>query len=802
MHIKPRHDFRPCVPGAFTGGLSRTSYFDGMVLSEADMLREQTYWATKRKLTNRALGSGIVWGLNMTWDEKQRCFTLCPGYGLSCCGDDLVVECPETVCEDDLIDPCSEEFRCLFADQADPCEDDCDRDPKAPVEACLYLEYVECPEDPRQVFEDPCAETPRGCRFGAIRETTRLKLVPPPPAPSPGPIERFCTKIEEIRQELSANGVELPDTHVAAGTTSAGIAIGASVGEARYATETGRIDLSAEKEAQLSLSSISGDIVTFRITPPPGYMITRIERDGTDVADMSTLMGADFKRTVSELSAGVGISEDAVIEFSPLMGLGNARVAAFNVAARIDAGTAGMTATIRDVSETPRRKDCLSHFANGIRLATGDASCTLRTLTLAVLTGWFRGMLGTPACCPEDADEPNRARLVLAWLVAWVAWIVLFGFDIRDERARGVLRCLQKLFAWWCDGMHYKGPVCDCDAHGIYLGCVKVSPKGKIICFDEWKHRRYVLTGPLVTHWGSQFGLAPLDVTATRLAGWICCVAGTDLTRPEEGTLAALGPRIDMLAASFATYGQSAQSGTIGGSEIASSRDVGSLEFIDCVIRQFQTNDQVQPQDVAAYDVVTSRALGLEMAVPSSGRSMLRELHRQHSVSNEILAAKLAEMPPMARAPASDFVDEVAGRISLSELKLPTANTVFTPLVEALDSADIVSVSDLILTGPEAAISKARQAIGASAELSEAGAAEIAMNHVFKAAQSTITATSDSIADEAAGRSDDDPFVRANLKDAGTLAAVRRALNRTLRGRGLNAAALREMAADVVAQQP
>lgn len=802
MHIKPRHDFRPCVPGAFTGGLSRTAYFDGMVLSEADMLREQTYWATKRKLTNRALGSGIVWGLNMTWDEKRRCFTLCPGYGLSCCGDDLVVECPETVCEGDLIDPCSEEFRRLFADKADPCADDCDHDPKAPVEACLFLEYVECPEDPRQVFEDPCAETPQGCRFGAVRETTRLKLMPPPPPPPPGPIERFCAKIEDIRKELSANGVALPDTHVATGTASAGIAIGANVGEAGHATETARVDLKDGEEGQVSLSGITGEIVTFRITPPPGYMITRIERDGTDVADMSTLMGADFDRTVSELSAGVGISEDAVIEFSPLLGLGNTKVASFNVTARVDAGTAAMTATIRDVSDAPAKKDCLSHFADGIRLATGDASCTLRTLALAVLTGWFRGMLGTPVCCPEDADEPNRARLVLAWLVAWVAWIVLFGFDIRDERARGVLRCLQKLFAWWCEGMHYKGPVCGCDAHGIYLGCVKVSPKGKIICFDEWKHRRYVLTGPLLTHWGSQFGLAPIDVTATRLASWICCVAGTDLTRPAEGALAALGPRIDLLAASFATYGQSTQMGTVDGTEIASSRDVGSLEFIDRVIRQFQVNDRVQPAEVAAYDVVTSRALGLEMAVPSSGRNLVRELHRQQSVAQEMLAAKMAEMPPMARAPAGDFVDEIAGRISLSELKLPEAAVAFTPLVEALDSADIVSVSDLILAGPETAISKAREAISASSELSEAGAAEIAMNHVFKAAQSTVSAAGISIAEEAAERGDDDPFVRANLKDAGTLAAVRRALNKTLRGRGLNAATLRGIAADVVAQKP
>ena len=163
MTIQQTHDFLPCVPGAFRGGLSRTLFFDGMVLSEDDMMREQAYWRMKRRLTNRALGQGIVWGLNLHWDERKRCFTLCPGYGLSCCGDDLVVECPETVCESELIDPCSEEFRRLLANPLDRCEEN--PRPDAPVEACLLLEYVECPEDPRRVYEDPCAQIGRAsCR--------------------------------------------------------------------------------------------------------------------------------------------------------------------------------------------------------------------------------------------------------------------------------------------------------------------------------------------------------------------------------------------------------------------------------------------------------------------------------------------------------------------------------------------------------------------------------------------------------------------------------------------------------------
>ena len=72
MTAKTRHDFQPCVQGAFEDGLSRTAFFDGMVLTEGDMVREQSYWRGKRKLTNRALGQGVVWGLAVHWDSRAR----------------------------------------------------------------------------------------------------------------------------------------------------------------------------------------------------------------------------------------------------------------------------------------------------------------------------------------------------------------------------------------------------------------------------------------------------------------------------------------------------------------------------------------------------------------------------------------------------------------------------------------------------------------------------------------------------------------------------------------------------------
>ena len=81
-----------CAPGALPGGPVRTRFFDGMFLTQADLENEQRYWRLKRRLTNRALGEGVVWGLRVDADLERQRLSLSPGYALDCCGNDLIVE--------------------------------------------------------------------------------------------------------------------------------------------------------------------------------------------------------------------------------------------------------------------------------------------------------------------------------------------------------------------------------------------------------------------------------------------------------------------------------------------------------------------------------------------------------------------------------------------------------------------------------------------------------------------------------------------------------------------------------------
>src|SRR5690349_11302627 len=157
--------FTACVPGSLPGGLTRTRFFDGMILTQADLENEQRYWRVKRRLTNRALGTGVVWGLRLRWDAKRRIFLLGPGYALDCCGNDLVVECPVEVAESALLDAADPSIR-------DSADTRIVRKAQAPLQhACVVLQYVECPEDARPVHLDPCAPPSSRCEASRIRET-------------------------------------------------------------------------------------------------------------------------------------------------------------------------------------------------------------------------------------------------------------------------------------------------------------------------------------------------------------------------------------------------------------------------------------------------------------------------------------------------------------------------------------------------------------------------------------------------------------------------------------------------------
>ncbi|MBX3154833.1 MAG: hypothetical protein KF773_02450 [Deltaproteobacteria bacterium] len=152
------------MPGAIHGGLTRTRFFDGMFLTQADLENEQVYWRMKRRLTNRALGTGIVWGLQLGVDTTAQTVHVTPGYALDCCGNDLIVECPVKTAFKELWERADPALRARA---------------QRGTRACIVLQYVECPEEVRPVHRDACGPIGGACEPSRFRETTRLVLVEP-----------------------------------------------------------------------------------------------------------------------------------------------------------------------------------------------------------------------------------------------------------------------------------------------------------------------------------------------------------------------------------------------------------------------------------------------------------------------------------------------------------------------------------------------------------------------------------------------------------------------------------------------
>lgn len=83
----------PC--GAFSG-VRRVRYFDGQVLTADDLLEEQTYHRTRRRLHNRCLhGSGIATGLDVTLGPNSTAgepeVRISPGSAITPVGEELVL---------------------------------------------------------------------------------------------------------------------------------------------------------------------------------------------------------------------------------------------------------------------------------------------------------------------------------------------------------------------------------------------------------------------------------------------------------------------------------------------------------------------------------------------------------------------------------------------------------------------------------------------------------------------------------------------------------------------------------------
>lgn len=168
-------------------GFSRPTFFGGMLLTEDDLQAVVDYTVAKRRLTNRlTLGAGVVCGLDVTCHPcEPGKVQVSPGYAIECCGNDILVSCPEDVDVLELV-------RDLRVRQGVDCGEPCDQQPEQ--DYYLYVRYVEQPTEPVAPYApDDCATGE--CEFSRVREGYCFELR----CEGPDPVPTIIDALEKCR---------------------------------------------------------------------------------------------------------------------------------------------------------------------------------------------------------------------------------------------------------------------------------------------------------------------------------------------------------------------------------------------------------------------------------------------------------------------------------------------------------------------------------------------------------------------------------------------------------------------------
>jgi hypothetical protein len=194
-----------------------------MLLTEDDLQSITDYVVEKRRLTNRSVfGNGVACGLDVNCDPCDvGSVVVDPGYALDCCGNDIVVSCPETL---DLLALVRELRDRTGVDCGEPCDDQ-------PCQTyVLNVLYAEEPTDPVAPYDqDDCAVG--DCQFSRVREGYRFELSCEAPELEPNVIDKLreCFGVDDrkVREKAAAmtRVVQLAKAHQGGVIAEAEVAI-------------------------------------------------------------------------------------------------------------------------------------------------------------------------------------------------------------------------------------------------------------------------------------------------------------------------------------------------------------------------------------------------------------------------------------------------------------------------------------------------------------------------------------------------------------------------------------------------
>lgn len=153
-------------------GLERLRYFPRQLLTADDMRLEQEYFREKQRRHNRFLhGWGVVCGLIVQTNPTAGplAITICPGYALGPCGDEIYVS-----------DPAPYDLTPITQQLAQPSCANTGVSAAALASGTLaiMIRYAECQTRPVRTLPAGCGCDDSACEFSRIRDGFEIRAVP------------------------------------------------------------------------------------------------------------------------------------------------------------------------------------------------------------------------------------------------------------------------------------------------------------------------------------------------------------------------------------------------------------------------------------------------------------------------------------------------------------------------------------------------------------------------------------------------------------------------------------------------
>ena len=748
------------VPPA-AGGCVRPRFFDGMFITSEDLETQLRYLRLKLKMHNRATGSGVVWGLDVNLRGED--VVVSTGYAIDTCGNDLTVACDyvvpaRTLMSDPLV--CREPRECY----------------------ALFLEYHECAQDPRPVHGDGCGPIRTACEASRIRETVRLRLVPPRQVPD-SPLVRLVRQLEELlptgREELRPEAVAAPGAADVSAPPSVPVpfTVRTTLGTHivlqpdRRQEVTGGIDPVETGEGSIALRIVAAGgttALTGSVRTDAGQTVATVDANGafwtasygktnsfhwsvdwstggrnplrgTTVILVNITGGEQIEGVVVDPARdsvlvrfpdGHGIVAGDRIVVDRADGSGNTYVLSVT---QVDGELVTAAKTEAQVIE----QRAVARSAARYRLTTRIVPTrVLMRPTVRELPCCGSG------CCPEH-DTPGRERRLVVLLLA-----LLYGrlvqqaaamtgdvdptlismvqrrirtiLGVSGDDARRAERLFAALYRAWCGAAIYAGPT-RMEPDGVVIGCVTVR-HGAIRSIDPLDGRRWVVHQPLIDHWAAQFGFDPLDRRVMDLFEKLCCLTSL----PGFGDL--LGRPTDIDEIDDASGGAH--------SPIDSLRRVGAVRSLSTAAGPglsaigtgaLSTMSQIPLLDFEAIVEVVD-----QFFCPTKGARALPSNPERGRLG---VAEAVADLPArsLPRVPLRNATREMTGALLRV---IPTTALVEAddPVALVLADVEIESIDDLLTVETDAleaaawsvvAPERVRELVGAAADIRAAAALRI-----------------------------------------------------------------------------